>query len=207
MATLITQYLITQLAPETWEVELFGTSYWGYQVYIDNALVAESTTNPFNFGAIVNQKVDIIGIDDVESGEDFSSLLSDDDGDKVRVEVDDTYSGTLSIYSDNGTGTIDYGKRLGQVTVVGGGGHPLGWGHFSWGHSPWGHSGNTRAIFITQRQPNGTIRFSIVPVSNSKVGTPIEVSSTIATRPNQIIPSIRSYNPDTGIVTIEAIDN
>lgn len=203
MATIITEYLLTIIDENSMTGEILDdTSYYGYQIYVDNSLLTESLTITFRFAATQNQKIDIIGISSGESGIDHSSLLSDANGDKVRISIPSKYNGTMDIFSDAGKPVINYGKRLGQVTQVGD--SVGGWGHFAYGHQTWGVHFSSY-IFTTKRQSNGVVKFSILPVNSNRGGTPYILTETIVTRPDQIVTQIRGYDSVTDTLTLEVL--
>ncbi len=221
MATVLTSYFLQMISPGKFQCEILDPTDYpdGYQIYVDNRLVDEEMHSPLTFRSNKNQKIDVVGLDSGESGFNFHSILDDTNGDKVELSLPSNYVGTVSIYSDAGTGIINWGKRLGRVNVVacsgiGWGDEPegdfpwgedsLGWGYQNWGHSPYGHGMiSLCAVFVTKRQGNGTVKFAIVPVSNSSHGTPVILTETITTRPDESIYHISHYDSDTDTITIE----
>ncbi len=229
MPQLITEYLLisptVDYAPVHCEI-LDNISFYGYQIYVDNIFSTKTRTTTFQFIALKNQKIDIVGVPAGEYNSDVSDMLSDDNGDKVAIELPTGYRGQVAIYSDAGTGIIDYGTRLALLdpsgcNSVGWGDESwqdfdwgeystaIGWGHQLYGTSTYGHGTayvDVCVIFTTKRQSNGKIKFALVPVSNSSThGTPYIITTTIQTRPDALKPEIRYYINTTDVLVIEAL--
>src|ERR1035437_219739 len=231
MPTVITEYLLktirygTSLAVSAEIID--ATVFYGYQLYINNSLYAKYTSTAFNFISKPDKKIDILGVSAGEYNFDLSEILDDTSGDKVQIELPSTYRGTVAIYSDNGTGIINYGKRLAEVQATGcdligwsdeaqgdfdwgeyTNTNTGGWGHQLFGYSTWGHGTvpfETCTIFTTKRYGSGTYKFALIPISLSDHGQPFIVTKTIDTRPNEIIYGIRSYDISTDTLIIELI--
>lgn len=222
--TAITHFILTRLRSDQSRVDIFdNTSYATRQVYVDNALVIETTSFSFVAQIKANQKVDILGLSSGEAGTDFSSSLSDDNGDKIEFALPITYSGlTVRIYGDIDTTEIDFGTpvgsgtvgdnvvrtglNLGDLTLNGYGDIDLdGYGSLLLT----GDNGEPYVrLFITKRLANGTYRFAVVNYNQAdNEHRPLYLSKTITTRPDELAPYIVDYNSVTDQMVVSAGTN
>lgn len=206
--TPLTQYIINRETNdhELADVQIYdSTSYAAYQVYVDDAQILQTTAKTFTIVFPVNKKIDVLGLASNELGSDFSASLNDANPDKVLITIPDSYSGlTVNVYGDNGTGTIDYGRPILTGLVMGENG--LGWVGLtdpqwisldSWATMP--DVGGTSLQFgITQRLESGSYKFAIVNTTDGDYyHAPYIATATVASRPDEITPSIAWYEPTT----------
>lgn len=229
--TPITNYIVVRetdpnnppVIPEFGQVTVLdATVYDHYQLYVDNAKYATSTSKTFpELWLPYNKKLDVLGLT-VGDNADYSSSLSDSNGDKVEVLIPDTFSGlTVNVYYDHGTGTIDYGRPILTGITIGAGG--IGWSNLddtpddSWGHltdSQWGtlpaDAGISLKFAITPRLQSGTYKFAIVNYKASDPDfyhDPFITSITVTTRPDEITPFVQWYEDATDTMGIGVEDD
>lgn len=219
--TPITTYFLTRLDTSgNVQIDIIGNAYAAYQLYVDNALIAEATGTPFKASFAKNKKVDVLGISSGESGTDFSDDLDDSFGDKVEFILPISYFGkAVKIYSDHRTGVIDYGRPIAFVlckNIIEG----IGWHAFTaneWNTftadqwNAFGADGFQQVKLVAPlRLQVGTYKFALVtfdPVNNYH--QPLIVTQTITSRPDEITPYIVSYDPalDELVIGTDDIDD
>ena len=169
----------------------------------------------------INKRVDILGLDEYDvPGSDYNDYLDDSNGDKVAFLLPASLIGvSLRFYSDNGTGTIDYGTPIFDLDTTG---LPLAdpdalqyptlvisdystldladYLNFS--------VNGYAFIVFTPRLHSGTYKFGIISYNDALTSAPLEASITLTTRPDEITPRIVSFDPttDTTILTADRND-
>jgi hypothetical protein len=206
--TPLSQYIITRATPTTNQVTVTifdSTSYAWYQVYSDLALVAEQSSTSFTCTCPPNKKIDVLGLPAGEHGTDFNSLIDNSNGDKVELDLPSTYRGlTILVYSDYGTGTINYSRLLDRIDTTSlpifetESFYSLTDVEFDVFTSPQfnplpSQGTDTIRMTVTPRQPNGTYEFGILSADSSH--PPLVKTQAILTRPDEIAPLIVSYDP------------
>jgi hypothetical protein len=197
VVTQITNYIINRTHNFDVVNITIGDSYPWYQVYIDNILTAESPLQNFSFRFPINKKIDVLGTNTWDYTRSYSSILDDSNGDKMELLLDAT-AGFVNFYGSNSSGLIDYGKVLNSSPIDLSkrlyGSFGLGpFGQTTFGLSQSGF----RKVFITPRQTSGTYSVAVVSIAPNSAyyHSPLIATTTISTRPNEIIPSITNYIP------------
>jgi hypothetical protein len=208
MPTAITTYILTPSSGPLVQVDISGTAYASYQVYADNALVTEQRVASFAVVLLPNQKIDVLGLVIGERGQNFSSTLSDSQGDKVVVSVPQSALGLpLRVYFDGGSGIIDYGRAIADVILTAGSPTTGGFGLSSYGAAlgfgfgPFGSSATV--LTLTHRLQAGTYKFAVVNYTNAdNFHAPTITTVTVATRPDETTPTIVGYDAATDRLTV-----